>query len=92
MTIRANSLKTQRESLLNTWKVFTCRTLPLCLQGIIFQQKMNFFNLPEFKEGLFEVQDEGSQLLADLVQAEPGQRVMDYCAGSGGKTLDLPRK
>lgn len=43
--------------------------------------------MPEFKKGLFEVQDEGSQLLAALVKAEPGQLVMDYCAGSGGKTL-----
>lgn len=87
-TIRANSLKTQRDFLLNAWKdlysVAPCHFAP---QGIVFKQKMNFFNLPEFKDGLFEVQDEGSQLLAGLVQAEPGQLVMDYCAGSGGKTL-----
>jgi 16S rRNA C967 or C1407 C5-methylase (RsmB/RsmF family) len=55
--------------------------------GITFQKKINFFELPEFKEGLFEVQDEGSQLLAFLVKAKPGQQVLDYCAGSGGKTL-----
>jgi 16S rRNA C967 or C1407 C5-methylase (RsmB/RsmF family) len=56
-------------------------------QGIVFHKKINFFGLPEFKEGLFEVQDEGSQLVADMVQVKPGQWVMDYCAGSGGKTL-----
>lgn len=56
-------------------------------EGIHFRKKINFFSLPEFKKGLFEVQDEGSELLAALVKAEPGQLVMDYCAGSGGKTL-----
>lgn len=43
--------------------------------------------MDEFKKGFFEVQDEGSQLLANLVQCQPGQLVMDFCAGSGGKTL-----
>ncbi len=92
-TVRANSLKTQRENLLDTWRdiydVSPCHHAP---HGIVFKQKTNFFNLPEFKEGLFEVQDEGSQLLAELVQAEAGQKVMDYCAGSGGKTLAFAPK
>jgi 16S rRNA (cytosine967-C5)-methyltransferase len=42
-----------------------------------------------WREGLFEVQDEGSQLVAEAVQARPGQTVLDLCAGSGGKTLAL---
>lgn len=45
--------------------------------------------MQEFKEGLFEVQDEGSQLLAGLVQANPGDHVLDFCAGSGGKSLSI---
>ncbi len=42
-----------------------------------------------FQEGLVEIQDEGSQLVAALVDARPGQQVMDYCAGAGGKTLAM---
>ncbi len=41
------------------------------------------------QEGLFEVQDEGSQLLGLLVEARPGETVLDLCAGAGGKTLQL---
>lgn len=87
-TVRANLLKTTREKLLEQWKdlyqVEPCKQSP---DGIVFTKKINFFGLPEFKAGLFEVQDEGSQLLAGLIQAAPGQQVMDYCSGSGGKTL-----
>jgi 16S rRNA (cytosine967-C5)-methyltransferase len=42
-----------------------------------------------FKEGLIEVQDEGSQLVALLADARPGMRVADFCAGAGGKTLAM---
>ncbi|HUN42379.1 MAG TPA: RsmB/NOP family class I SAM-dependent RNA methyltransferase [Acetobacteraceae bacterium] len=42
-----------------------------------------------FQSGLVEIQDEGSQLVAALTDARPGQRVCDYCAGAGGKTLAL---
>ena len=44
---------------------------------------------PAFQKGWFEVQDEGSQIVAHLAGALPGQRVLDYCAGGGGKTLAL---
>ena len=42
-----------------------------------------------FQKGFFEVQDEGSQIVADLVLARPGEQVLDFCAGAGGKTLAL---
>ena len=42
-----------------------------------------------WKDGLFEVQDEGSQLIAAAVEAVPGERVLDLCAGNGGKSLAL---
>lgn len=44
---------------------------------------------PAFHKGWFEVQDEGSQIAAELVRAKPGMQVLDYCAGAGGKTLAL---
>lgn len=87
-TVRVNSMKTTREAMMEKWKglydVSECLHSPY---GIIFHKKINFFSLPEFQAGLFEVQDEGSQLLASLMKVSPGQHVMDYCAGSGGKTL-----
>ncbi|CAE8715482.1 unnamed protein product, partial [Polarella glacialis] len=42
---------------------------------------------PEYKMGYFEIQDESSQLIAQQVDAKPGELVMDFCAGSGGKAL-----
>ncbi|TND10380.1 MAG: Fmu (Sun) domain protein [Bacteroidetes bacterium] len=49
----------------------------------------NVFRSKAFKEGLFEVQDLSSQLVAPFVEAEPGMRVIDACAGAGGKTMHL---
>lgn len=92
-TVRVNTLKTTREALLEKWsheyQVSPCKH---SATGIIFHKKINFFGLPEFKQGLFEVQDEGSQLIADLMQVQPGQQVLDYCSGSGGKTLAFAPK
>ncbi len=87
-TVRANTLKTSRKKLLKLWDhdfdVSACKQTDT---GICFHKKVNFFQLPAFKEGKFEVQDEGSQLLAELIECKPGEHVLDYCAGSGGKTL-----
>ena len=46
-------------------------------------------NMPLFRDGGVEVQDEGSQLLAQIVGAKRGEMVVDFCAGAGGKTLAL---
>lgn len=46
-------------------------------------------HLPEYEAGLIEVQDEGSQLVTIACAAEPGMKVVDLCAGAGGKTLGL---
>jgi len=62
------------------------RLSPLAL---IFHERRNVHILPTFKEGLFEIQDEGSQLIAQLVQPAPGKRIVDFCAGAGGKALAL---
>lgn len=86
--VRVNPLKIHREELLERWKeVYSVSPTLSSPLGIIFHKKINFFTLPEFKMGLFEVQDEGSQLLAGLLEANPGELVLDYCSGSGGKTL-----
>jgi 16S rRNA (cytosine967-C5)-methyltransferase len=90
LTVRVNLLKISREELLSRWtdhyQVSPCRHSPC---GIQFQQKINLFGLPEFKEGLFEVQDEGSQLIAQMVRAQPKDQVLDFCTGAGGKALAI---
>lgn len=87
-TVRVNALKTTREHLLKRWsQLYEVSPCPISPHGITFARRMNFLVMPEFREGLFEVQDEGSQLIAALVRVKPGELVMDYCAGSGGKAL-----
>lgn len=87
--IRANLLRTTRDELLQKLvaQEFNVSAAVESPTGIYFHKKENFFCLPEFKEGLFEVQDEGSQHVAQLVMARPNNHVLDFCAGSGGKTL-----
>lgn len=57
--------------------------------GLTLERHANVFRTEAFHEGLFEMQDEGSQLIAFLGAAQPGNVVVDGCAGAGGKTLAL---
>jgi 16S rRNA (cytosine967-C5)-methyltransferase len=57
--------------------------------GLRLTERVPLGGLAAFKDGLVEVQDEGSQLTALLADARPGMRVADFCAGAGGKTLAL---
>lgn len=87
LTVRVNLAKTSRAALLERWRNLPVEPCSVALTGIRFSRRQNLFHLPEYQEGLFEIQDEASQLAADLVAAQPGDHVMDYCAGAGGKTL-----
>lgn len=89
IAVRVNLLKTSRENLLKAWENATCGSFHT---AIILPKRVNFFTFPEFKMGHFEVQDEASQRLADLVAVKPGQLVLDFCAGSGGKSLAIAPK
>jgi len=57
--------------------------------AIRFEKRVALFGLPSFKQGWFEIQDEGSQLLALLTGVRAGEKVVDFCAGAGGKTLAM---
>lgn len=85
-TIRVNPIKASREQLLELFgdQASPCESSPW---GIQFKKRTPLFSLPEFKQGFFEMQDEGSQIVAAQVAAKPGDLVLDYCSGSGGKTL-----
>lgn len=90
LVARVNTLKTDREALMQTLRDegVECRPTLLSPLGIVLETRLNAFSLEAFKEGLFELQDEGSQLLGMLVDPPP-TRVVDACAGAGGKTLQL---
>lgn len=92
-TIRVNPAKISRDDLLAKWKgVFDVIPTIYSPHGITFLKKENFFALPEFKEGLFEIQDEGSQLVAEEMEVKSKDHVLDYCSGAGGKTLAFAYK
>ncbi len=57
--------------------------------GLTLSKRMNAFSLQTFRDGWFEVQDEGSQLITLLIDPKPTDRILDACAGAGGKTLAL---
>ncbi len=94
VTVRINTLKISREIILQLWTQQGYAVSPTLRSpvGIHFHSKSALFQMPEFKQGYFEMQDEGSQIVADLVDVRPGQHVLDYCAGSGGKTLAFAPK
>jgi 16S rRNA (cytosine967-C5)-methyltransferase len=91
LTLRTNLLRTTRQALLDRLGGLSIASRPSRLSpwGIQLDENPNVFALSPFRDGWFEVQDEGSQLLALLCRARPGQVVVDACAGGGGKTLAL---
>jgi len=93
VTVRTNLLKIKREELLKCWKdLYHVSPTPVSPFGVQFHRKCNFYALDEFRQGYFEVQDEASQLIADMIDAKPGDQVLDFCAGAGGKTLAFAHK
>ncbi|MFO0747116.1 MAG: RsmB/NOP family class I SAM-dependent RNA methyltransferase [Myxococcota bacterium] len=92
LTIRANRLKTSREALIGKLAEEGVVAHPTrwSLHGLTLETRVNVFGLQAFKAGLFEVQDEASQLVTELVAPSTGTSlVIDACAGAGGKTLAL---
>lgn len=65
------------------------RATPLAEDGLWLTERADIRGNPAFRRGAFEVQDEGSQLIAEAVAAKAGDRVLDLCAGSGGKSLAI---
>ncbi|MDM7322880.1 MAG: RsmB/NOP family class I SAM-dependent RNA methyltransferase [Gammaproteobacteria bacterium] len=89
--LRVNLLKTDRATLQNMLDELGLPTepTPYAPHGLRRHDRRPLFNLPAFKDGLFELQDEASQLIGHLLDPKPGERVLDLCAGAGGKTLQL---
>jgi 16S rRNA (cytosine967-C5)-methyltransferase len=91
LDLRVNALKWKREDVIAELAKapILCEPTPYAPLGIRVMKKPALQNLPLFKEGAIEVQDEGSQLLAQILGAKRGEMVVDFCAGAGGKTLAL---
>ena len=91
LDLRVNTLKSTREDIVALLKSedLEPQTTPLSPLGVRLPARISLGDHKGFRDGLFEVQDEASQLCAQLVAAKPGTATMDLCAGAGGKTLAI---
>ncbi len=89
--LRVNTLNTTREKLHAILMDLNIETefLPNQPDALVLKERANVFMTDAFKAGLFEVQDASSQLVAAFLDVQPGMRVVDTCAGAGGKTLHM---
>jgi 16S rRNA (cytosine967-C5)-methyltransferase len=91
LDLRVNTLNDKREDVRKELKLagIDARPTPLSPWGLRVEDKPAINKLDAFARGAIEVQDEGSQLLALLLDAKRGEMVVDFCAGAGGKTLAI---
>lgn len=91
LDLRVNPLKSTRADVLRGLQGLGLRAsaAPLAPHGIRLPDRLSLARLHGLKTGEIEIQDEGSQLVSHLVDAQPGERVVDFCAGAGGKTLAI---
>jgi 16S rRNA (cytosine967-C5)-methyltransferase len=89
--LRVNLLKADREAARRALAIegIAATPTPWSSIGLRLTQRVPLGGLTAVRDGLVEVQDEGSQIVALLVDARPGMQVVDFCAGAGGKTLAL---
>ncbi|MEI9981942.1 MAG: RsmB/NOP family class I SAM-dependent RNA methyltransferase [Aliidongia sp.] len=91
LDLRVNQLKSNRLDARKALAAEGVEAVPtdLAPTGLRVYERIPLSTLEVFKSGRIEVQDEGSQLAALLAQVKPGMRVVDFCAGAGGKTLAI---
>ncbi|HVA98122.1 MAG TPA: RsmB/NOP family class I SAM-dependent RNA methyltransferase [Bacteroidia bacterium] len=91
MFLRVNLLKTTLNDLQKLLAEEQVETFPVTWAPFALELKFsrNVFRTEAFRQGLFEVQDVASQMVADFLDVKPGMRVIDGCAGTGGKTIHL---
>jgi 16S rRNA (cytosine967-C5)-methyltransferase len=91
LDLRVNSIKATRDEVVAGLleAPIAAEPMPYAPLGLRVLKKPALQNLPLFKSGAIEVQDEGSQVLSQIVGAKRGEMVVDFCAGAGGKTLAL---
>ncbi len=91
VVLRVNTLKTTRENLREELLDEGIETEPVkdYPNALQLKERANVFKTQAFQNGHFEVQDASSQMVAEFLDVAPGMRVVDTCAGAGGKTLHL---
>lgn len=91
VVLRTNTIKTTRDKLFHLLheEGIETRKDDNYPDALVLLKRQNIFSSPSFQKGLFEVQDASSQLVGEALAVEPGMRVVDACAGAGGKTLHL---
>ena len=87
LDIRVNTARVSRDDVLPQFE--GSAPTPLSPWGIRLASETRLDDHPVFADGLIEVQDEGSQLIALACAPKPGERILDLCAGAGGKALAL---
>jgi 16S rRNA (cytosine967-C5)-methyltransferase len=91
VVLRTNTLRTSRQKLEKILAENEIETKidPNYKDALVLAERKNVFRTDAFQSGFFEVQDASSQLVAEFLEVKPGMRVVDTCAGAGGKTLHL---
>ena len=87
LDLRVNVARASRDEMLRDFE--SAEPTPLSEWGIRLSRDTRVDDHPAYRSGLVEVQDEGSQLIALACEPRPGERIIDLCAGAGGKTLAL---
>lgn len=89
--LRVNTLKIERDELMKklAHEEILTTEIPSSGVGLSLKERKNVFQTKAYLAGFFEVQDRASQKVAPLVDPLPGERVIDACAGAGGKTLHM---
>jgi len=91
VVLRVNRLKTSKENLKNQLEKegIATENIKNYPDALLLIERANVFKTQAFKKGLFEMQDASSQLVSAYLDIKPGMRVVDTCAGAGGKSLHL---
>lgn len=95
LDVRVNKHRATEEQVLKTLSKLNAQSCLLAPSGVRIEATEGSKRMPNltadipYAKGWFEIQDEGSQLAAEMIGAKPGEQVLDYCAGAGGKALAL---
>jgi 16S rRNA (cytosine967-C5)-methyltransferase len=94
LTLRTNTLKINREDLIEKLKVKGLMPFPTQFseEGIVLNSPPPISELPFLKEGIYIIQDEASQLVTTILDPKPGERILDVCAAPGGKTTHIAQR
>lgn len=91
VVLRTNTLKISKKELIASFEKdgISVSEIKGFSEALLLEKRQNVFSTSQFKNGFFEVQDAGSQLISGFLSPEPGHKIIDACAGGGGKSLHL---